>query len=583
MVTKVKGSVDGSVLDNIEALLSASQSGQYTTLGYHTAGDGGHGLYIWDSTKSKASHNGGSVIDPTVTFPTLGNETSIQAWFTAANAGSGCWVLLDTVTDAIFGVISAASYDYDNAFFNRYAYDIALGDTSVSYIEFVPASGFKAIWGSINCARGDLYINHRSGCDIRGYYSDPAQVANGQAGHMFGFVAYDDPYPGTDYTLSGTTLSNIFYRLDGKVSTIYRASHTSTHNNNVIAFYDTENCSVVGQGGVTASDHNGIAFDGLCLNPSVDVAYIDAYSNRAVTMKGTSGTADSAFIKIGSLGSPTKDGGTGESILCRDFTYVDIKIGAALLPASPSNDLLSLQSCERVNLAAGYVENARFIASMTDSGSLYIDGLNFKDVLYLVRRGGTSPASFAQRVVSIKNAIAETSSTNLILYLDQYATSSADGLWQEYRVGDCDFSRLSGTVNPYSGYSTNDSPSLINFYNNIVPSGWVYNSKVWNKVLTRPNTAVGGSSFVYDTAGTNGDSPYKTITIIMTHSSDSSRYPLEINLEDLYLTSAQYLKATLASDGSRLQIIATRSGTSVTFTFSASAGTGSISSYSLSN
>jgi hypothetical protein len=40
-ITKVKGSVVGNVLDNISALLSANPSGEYSILGYHTAGDGG--------------------------------------------------------------------------------------------------------------------------------------------------------------------------------------------------------------------------------------------------------------------------------------------------------------------------------------------------------------------------------------------------------------------------------------------------------------------------------------------------------------------------------------------------------------
>ncbi len=92
MVTKVKGSVDGSVLDNIEALLSASQSGQYTTLGYHTAGDGGGGEFYWDSSQDKANHNGGTIIDPDITFPTTWSNTTQQTtWFTAGT-GTGCWV-----------------------------------------------------------------------------------------------------------------------------------------------------------------------------------------------------------------------------------------------------------------------------------------------------------------------------------------------------------------------------------------------------------------------------------------------------------------------------------------------------------
>jgi len=123
-ITKVKGSVDGSVLDNIEALLSASQSGQYTTLGYHTAGDGGGGEFYWDSSQDKANHNGGTIIDPDITFPSdWTNQTQVTAWFTATGVTTGCWVRVysgsinvrwfgavgDVVTDDYLIIVNALS------------------------------------------------------------------------------------------------------------------------------------------------------------------------------------------------------------------------------------------------------------------------------------------------------------------------------------------------------------------------------------------------------------------------------------------------------------------------------------------
>jgi len=113
-ITKVKGSVDGSVLDNIEALLSASQSGQYTTLGYHTAGDGGGGEFYWDSSQDKANHNGGTIIDPDVTFPSdWTNQTQVTNWFTATGVTTGCWVRVfnDEVYAKWFGAKGDNSQD----------------------------------------------------------------------------------------------------------------------------------------------------------------------------------------------------------------------------------------------------------------------------------------------------------------------------------------------------------------------------------------------------------------------------------------------------------------------------------------
>lgn len=61
--------------------------------GYHTKGDGGGGYFYWDATKDKTEHNGGTVIDPTVVFPTDWNDqTQLSTWFDTANAGTGCWV-----------------------------------------------------------------------------------------------------------------------------------------------------------------------------------------------------------------------------------------------------------------------------------------------------------------------------------------------------------------------------------------------------------------------------------------------------------------------------------------------------------
>jgi len=94
-ITKVKGSVDGSVLDNIEALLSASQSGQYTTLGYHTAGDGGGGEFYWDVSGNAALHDGINIIDPDQTFDWT-NNTTITTWFTAGT-GTGVWKRVNPV------------------------------------------------------------------------------------------------------------------------------------------------------------------------------------------------------------------------------------------------------------------------------------------------------------------------------------------------------------------------------------------------------------------------------------------------------------------------------------------------------
>lgn len=61
-------------------------------LKYHPDTEGGGGVFSWDSTKDKALHNGGTIIDPDIAFPTdWTNQTQLTTWFTAGT-GTGCWV-----------------------------------------------------------------------------------------------------------------------------------------------------------------------------------------------------------------------------------------------------------------------------------------------------------------------------------------------------------------------------------------------------------------------------------------------------------------------------------------------------------
>ena len=103
----------GSVAATMSALLSKSTSlGTVTVDGYHAAADGGGGVFYWDSAQDKANHNGGSVIDPDITFPTTWATTSEQTtWFTAGS-GTGAWVRAEGKYNAFhFGATGDGSTD----------------------------------------------------------------------------------------------------------------------------------------------------------------------------------------------------------------------------------------------------------------------------------------------------------------------------------------------------------------------------------------------------------------------------------------------------------------------------------------
>lgn len=87
----VSGDISATV-NSIFDLLEAS-SGTVFVKDYHSDTEGGGGTFVWDATKLKSEHNGGTIIDPTATFPTdWSNQTQLATWFETSNIGSGTWV-----------------------------------------------------------------------------------------------------------------------------------------------------------------------------------------------------------------------------------------------------------------------------------------------------------------------------------------------------------------------------------------------------------------------------------------------------------------------------------------------------------
>ena len=81
---------------------------QISVENYHSNYFGGGGIFSWDATKDKADHNGGTVIDPVIVFPTdWADQTERTVWFTAAATGTGCWVRkVDTAASIMwFGAV----------------------------------------------------------------------------------------------------------------------------------------------------------------------------------------------------------------------------------------------------------------------------------------------------------------------------------------------------------------------------------------------------------------------------------------------------------------------------------------------
>jgi len=80
----------------------ATTTEELEVYGYHTKGDSAGGLFIWNSTTSKADANAGTIIDPTVSLANQGT-----------GVGTGCWIRQDIniVNPRMFGAIGDNSTD----------------------------------------------------------------------------------------------------------------------------------------------------------------------------------------------------------------------------------------------------------------------------------------------------------------------------------------------------------------------------------------------------------------------------------------------------------------------------------------
>lgn len=84
---------DQIILDSVSELpLAGYKFKSVLVKSYHLNLNLGGGIFYWDATGNKNTHNGGTVIDPTKAFPADWNDRSqLTTWFTANSSGLGVW------------------------------------------------------------------------------------------------------------------------------------------------------------------------------------------------------------------------------------------------------------------------------------------------------------------------------------------------------------------------------------------------------------------------------------------------------------------------------------------------------------
>jgi hypothetical protein len=92
---------------------------QYSVASFHSGNDYGGGVFVWDATRTKADHNGGTVIAPEAIESWNGTQADLSTLLNWAGTGAGCWVRavtnLSDVPAVFFGCVGDDSSDNQTA------------------------------------------------------------------------------------------------------------------------------------------------------------------------------------------------------------------------------------------------------------------------------------------------------------------------------------------------------------------------------------------------------------------------------------------------------------------------------------
>lgn len=371
-----------------------------------------------------------------------------------------------------YGIQYTTTYNQAIAQQNKLKIEQALRDTDNQFFILPPSDETLFICGSIHPLRGNMTIWQQAGCNVVGY-SENGGVSF--AGHLFGFVQYQDPDSG-DFTVTGTT-ENVVYVLDGDIQTAFSPSvFGNDYNNNAIAFYDSENCLVVGTGGISKSNHDGINFDGLANNCHVDINYVKDCSTVNIQMIGAPISFNSVKAKYvyNDLFDDTVNQPTARScvIVGSNKVLVDIDY----IKSTKAFPVINVQSVsEHAQINIGSADgNGSHLVCMYNTKAITIGRAVYSNLQYVVAVAGAPGDEGTFKNIIIENVTCtNTSVVNTSKIVNLEITPNA---FQRLIVRNSDFGLSTGFteivnsfVCPYFDVSNTKLPATYNYLDAINP------------------------------------------------------------------------------------------------------------------
>lgn len=203
---------------------------------------GGGGRFHYDPSMPKSSHDGGTVISPTV--PWAGTKATLPAYLARAGetdpSGFGCWVrrVRDQYLVTMFGAVPDWDAETKTGFDNRPSIEAAIKNV---YHTVIPKGHFGA------CTFGSVYIQNLTG----------KRISGGGELHKMGAKGIFSFNTCTDIKLSGIAMDGQIIRDESDNGNIMDGNRLSENFAFAVSFADCVDCEV------RATEVYDFAWDGL--------------------------------------------------------------------------------------------------------------------------------------------------------------------------------------------------------------------------------------------------------------------------------------------------------------------------------